>query len=185
MKSRDELIAEKMILPINQMNDVLGKLPERVDAWGTQTKAENTDLSLWMYGAAGTGKTTIAHKRALEIYKSGLSIAENGYQVLEKEPRPVPFMVYSLCRAFQDASLENRDYEPQNFLYIIDDADKVKFTDFREEQFFIFFDRCLKLKRKLIVTSQKNMKGFSEMFSGDFIGAVNRRLDALFKEVEL
>jgi len=35
------------------------------------------------------------------------------------------------------------------------------------------------------VTSQKNISEFSEMFTGDFVGAVNRRLKAIFTEVEL
>lgn len=167
-----------------RLSGALGDLPEN-KLWESQTRAANNSPPLWIFGKAGTGKTTVAHRIALDIYKSGLEPYENGYSCKENEPKPIPFMAYSLCREFQKASLDNEDYEPTDLLYIIDDVDKIKMTEFREEQFFIFFDRCLKLKRKLIVTSQKSIREFSEMFSGDFVGAINRRLDAIFKEVEL
>ncbi len=186
MKSKEDLISQKMAGVEMDLEDVLGETPVTVENMRKdQRKVLDTGGSIWIHGKPGMGKTAIAHFMALKRYRDGLIVAGNRYQVVGKEPRPLPFMSYMLCREFQRESLEGRDYEPKNFFYIIDDIDKIKMTDFREEQFFIFFDRCLKLKRKLIVTSQKSMKEFSQMFSGNFIGALNRRLEAIFTEVEL
>lgn len=160
----------------SKLTEVLGPLPEGLKKLDYQREILESSPPLWIYGESGKGKTTVAHIIALKQLEGGLKLTS---------PIPEPFMIGNLCRQFQERSLSNRDYEPQDFLYILDDADKLKMTDFREEQFFIFFDRCLKLKRKLIVTSQKNMREFSEMFSGDFVGAINRRLEAIFNEVEL
>jgi len=160
----------------SKLTEVLGPLPGRFIKFNHQEQALKSKPPLWIHGPSGKGKTTVAHLLALKELDGGLKLTS---------PTPEPFMIGNLCRQFQERSLSNRDYEPKNFLYIIDDSDKLKMSDFREEQLFIFFDRCLKLKRKLIVTSQKNMREFSEMFSGDFVGAVNRRLAAIFNEVEL
>ena len=187
MKSKEDLISQKMAVVEMDLDDVLGPtlVKRSDDLWKNQIKAWGKGGNLWLWGKPGKGKTDLAHYLTLVKYETNLGVPKGSYQVIEREPRPMPFMSYSLCREFQRESLEGRDYEPKNFFYIIDDIDKIKMSDFREEQFFIFFDRCLKLKRKLIVTSQKSMKEFSQMFSGNFIGALNRRLAAIFTEVEL
>jgi len=160
----------------SKLTEVLGPLPTDYKKLNHQKEVLKCSPPLWIHGMSGKGKTVVAHMLALKELEGGLKLTS---------PMPEPFMIGNLCRQFQERSLAGRDYEPQNFLYILDDADKLKMSEFREEQLFIFFDRCLKLKRKLIVTSQKSMKEFSEMFNGDFIGAVNRRLAAIFTEVEL
>jgi len=186
MKSKESIISQRMALVEMDIVDVLGKSKaDHSTMWDNQKKAMGVGGAIWIYGKPGKGKTDIAHFLAIQTYLDGLSVTKNGQELIQKVPRPLPHLALSLCRAFQNASLDGFDYYPKERLYIIDDADKFKMSNFREEQLFSFFDRCLKLQRKLIVTSQKNMKEFSEMFSGDFIGAVNRRLAALFTEVEL
>ena len=174
----------------------LGIMKKDVDKNTNQENIINEGSSVWIWGESGKGKTLTALRKAWKIYKGEgeHSFDEYGSIIYEKSSwKPmfncyeiIAYMSYDLCRSFQDASLNNTEYEPEEkTLYVIDDIDKIKMTEFREEQLFRFFDICLKREIKLIVTSQISIQDFASMFSGSFVAAMERRLSQIFKEIQL
>jgi len=166
----------------------LGAIKKEIKKSIKQENIIKLDSPVWIFGKSGKGKTLTALRMAWRIYE-GEGSSENG--AYSSKPlfncwELTAYMSYDLCRAFQSASLNNEEYEPrENCLYVIDDIDKIKMTDFREEQLFRFFDICLKRNIRLIITSQLSIQDFASMFSGSFVVAIERRLSSIFKEVEL
>lgn len=164
----------------------LGSIPKDVRKSVKQEAIIEEKGSVWIFGESGNGKTLTAARKAWNICKGDLEEDSISWTSPIDCRDIVACMSYDLCRAFQDASLRHEEYVPQkDYLYVIDDIDKIKMTDFREEQLFRFFDICLKLDIKLIVTSQICIQDFASMFSGSFVVAMERRLSQTFKEMEL
>ncbi len=198
-KRKENLIARIRKRFEEKTNIVLGVLPDKIDTVEAQEKIISMNPSIWIYGKSGFGKTLTAARLAWRLYSSGhatefisneitdflklgrVEIAKNRFRDI------ISLMSYDLCRLFQDATLKQDEYNPKkDCLYVIDDIDKIKMTDFREEQLFRFFDICVKQETKLIVTSQLSIKDFASKFMGaNYVIAIERRLSHIFTEVKL
>ena len=175
---------------------VLGVLPDKFDHVEDQEKIIAMEPSVWIHGLSGHGKTMTAARLAWKLYSSNhaSSFTEEVTDLIKvkwdaKSARflckdIICFMSYDLCRAFQDATLNQDEYNPKkDCLYVIDDIDKIKMTEFREEQLFRFFDICVKQEIKMIVTSQLSIKDFASKFDGaNFVIAIERRLSKIFSD---
>ncbi len=203
-KNNDENRKKNLIARIRKRfeektNIVLGVLPDEIDKVEAQEKIISMNPSVWIHGKSGHGKTLTAARLAWRLYSSGhvtefISNEMRAFLKVERDESTknrfrniISLMFYDLCRLFQDAALKQDEYNPKkDCLYVIDDIDKIKMTEFREEQLFRFFDICVKQQIKLIVTSQLSIKDFASKFMGaNYVIAIERRLSHIFTEVKL